>query len=143
MNEQEELNIYNFKRGDIITRLKPITDEIGEKDYSLIGAKLSFLGIANASIYISRPLDVLTMLFSGGRTTQTIKLPLELWQNGWGYYIEPDFLDEDLGLDISEEQALQDQIDQAIIEENYQKAEVLKKRLDKIKKEKNGGAGEE
>ena len=137
--EQKELDIYAFKKGDIITRLSPMTDEIGEKDYTFIGHKVKFLGIANASIYLARPLDVLTILFSGGRTSHTIQVPLELWKNGWAFYIEPDFLDDEGGLILDEEAAIQDEIDQAIVEDNFEKAEILKRRLLKLKKNREDG----
>lgn len=140
MKEQVEVDIYTFKKGDEITRLKPMVDEMGEKDYTFIGSRVKFMGIANASIYLSRDLDVLTMLFSGGRTSQVIKVPLELWEKGWAYYVEPDFLDEDeMGFEVDEEAVIQDQIDQAVIEDNFEKAEVLRKRLEELKKQKKDG----
>ena len=139
--KQEELNIYNFKKGDVITRLKPIVDEDGQKDYTFIGRKVTFLGIANASVYLSRDMDFLASLFTG-MTKQTIQLPVEMWEDGWAYYVEPDFLDEDSPLfGLDEEESLKQQIDDAAKADDYEKADRLLKRLEDLKRGKDKGKG--
>ena len=134
--EQEQLSIYKFKKGDLITRIKPMVDETGDKDFTFIGGKITFMGIANASIYISRPLDFLAMIFSG-RNEQVVQLPLELWENGWAFYIEPDFLDAEPEMDI--ESQLEFEFEQAKFDEDYKKADIISKKLDEIRKKKKDG----
>ena len=136
MEEQKQVSIYKFKKGDIITRIRPMVDETGEKDYTFIGGKITFMGIANASIYISRPLDFLAMIFSG-RNEQVVQLPLELWEAGWAFYMEPDFLDAEPEMDI--ENQLEFELEQAKLDENFEKAELIKKELIKLRKTKPDG----
>jgi hypothetical protein len=80
--EQKPRTIYDFRKGDIITRLEPMVDEDGYKDFSLVGAKVTFVGIANACVYLSKKSDPLSKIFLGQDVMQ-IKLPLALCEKGW------------------------------------------------------------
>ena len=133
---QEEKTIYEFKKGDIITRIKPLIDPIsGEKEYSFVGRRLIFMGLANATVYIGQEFDQLIALFMGIKHN-VIQLPIELWKEGWAFYIEPDFLDVD-SIMVEDEAGLQEQIQKASSSENFERAEELRKKLDEIRKNKN------
>jgi len=132
--KQEEQTIYSFKKGDVITRIKPLSGDsgpLGDKDYSLVGKKVTFLGIANASIYLSKPGDFLTTLLLG-KESITIQLPLELAEKGWSYYVEPDFIDSDSPI-LDDEETIKKEIQKAVKEDDYERANALKKRLEEIK----------
>lgn len=131
--KQEEKSIYDFQKGDQITRLKPIVYTDGDKDFALVGKQLTFMGIANASIYLSKEADFLTALFVG-KDKFTLQFPLELCETGWADYVQPDFLDDLDGPIFDDEEKLQEQIKKAVQEDNYEKADELKKKLDKIRK---------
>ena len=129
---QKEKRIYEFKKGDIIVKLKPLMDsQDGFKDYSLVGKKVVFLGIANASVYLSKAADFLTKMFMG-IDNNTIQLPLELWEDGWGYYVEPDFIEEESPI-MEDEGYLKEQIEEAIKTDDYEKADRLKKKMEELK----------
>lgn len=137
--KQEQADIYNFKKGDVITRLKPIIDpETGEKDYTFVGRKVTFLGIANASIYLSRDMDILSALFTG-MNKQTIQLPLEVWEDGWAHYVEPDFLDDESPL-MDDEKSIQEQIEKASAADDFEKADKLLKRLEELRNQRRNGS---
>jgi len=134
--KQEEKRIYDFQKGDVITRIRPMTGEagaLGEKDYSLVGKKVTFLGIANASVYISKAADFLMSIFLG-KDEFTVQLPLELCEDGWSYYTEPDFLDSDALPSLDNEKSLVAEIGKAVEEDNFERAEMLKKKLEELKK---------
>jgi len=136
---QEEKIIYDFRKGDLITRIKPILGEsgpLGDKDYSLVGKKITFLGIANASVYLSKPADFLVAMFTG-KDELTFQLPVELCEDGWAFYTEPDFLDSD-SLPMDSEEKLKEEIRKAVKDDNFEKAEMLKKKLEEIKKSRRG-----
>ena len=138
---QPEKDIYTFKKGDKITRILPIVDEDGFKNFSLVGAKLTFIGIANACIYLTKKPDILASLFLGKEDLQ-IKLPIGLCSTGWADYIEPDFLDnsvEDSNSDIDSNdedldiEELEKSIQKAVDKEDFVRAAVLKKRIIDLK----------
>jgi hypothetical protein len=131
--KQEEKSIYEFKKGDVITRIKPIIDsDTGHKDYTLIGRKLIFMGIANATIYLAQEFDFLAKILLG-MDKNVIQLPVDLWPTGWSYHVEPDFLDEDSML-VDDEQRMQEQLNFAIENQHFEKAEDIRKKLDKLRK---------
>jgi len=133
--KQETKSIYDFKKGDAITRLKPILYADGEKDFTFVGKNLTFMGIANASVYLSKDADFLTAIFTG-RSSFTIQLPLEICEEGWAEYIKPDFLEgEEFILD--DEEDINFKIKDALDEENYELAERLKKKLEELRKNGN------
>jgi hypothetical protein len=129
---QKPKTIYDFRKGDIITRLEPMVDDDGYKDFSLVGAKLTFVGIANACLYLSKKSDPISKIFLGQDIIQ-IKLPLALCEKGWAKYIEPDFLDSSPD-DMTEVQAIEEEIQKAVENEDYFKAEALKNRLIELQK---------
>ena len=131
-------SIYEFKKGDIITRVEPSAplgkggffgDE-GFRDRSYIGEKYILAGIANGCIYLKR-IDALEIRIFGNKL---IDLPLDIFENGWNYWIDPQTLLEDIDetLYVSTNN-LQEAINKAIEEENYEAANKLKKLLDKKK----------
>ena len=153
-------SITEFIKGDIITRIEPVEypeDSIyGKlKDPVYIGMKFELLGIANGCIYLKRSGEqpsILSAIFG-----DIIKLDLYSWKNGWDYYKEPDFLknlgnkleglkisfDEDKDdYDFSnmylnqEEIEIKREIDNAIKEEDYSRAALLNKKLEKLYKNK-------
>lgn len=137
---QEEKRIYDFRKGDVITRIKPIIGEAGtiaERDYSLVGKKITFLGIANASVYLSKAADFLVTLFLG-KDEFTIQLPIELCEDGWAYYTEPDFLDSQDLPPLDNEKNLKDEIRKAVEDDNFERAEMLKKKLEDLQNSKKG-----
>lgn len=134
--KQVSKTIYDFRKGDIITRLEPMVDDDGFKDFSLVGTKLSFVGIANACVYLSKRSDPLTKIFLGQDNIQ-IKLPLALCEKGWAEYVEPDFGQENPIDNFTDEQAITTEIQKAVEEEDYFRAEALKKKLEEITKNKD------
>ena len=132
---QKSKSIFEFRKGDILTRLKPMQDDDGFKDFSLVGAKLTFIGIANACVYLSKKSDPLSKIFLGQENIQ-IKLPLELCEEGWAAYVEPDFGQENPIDNFTDEQAITTEIEKAVEEEDYFRAEALKKKLEEITKNK-------
>lgn len=135
--KQVEQSIYDFKKGDLITRLKPTIEADGFKDYSLVGSEVTFLGIANACIYLSKKSDIFAQMLFGISISQ-VKLPLDIGENGWSTYVKPDFLDEGEPVDYSNTEVIEAEIKKAIDKEDYMKAEYLKQKLEDIKKN-NGG----
>jgi hypothetical protein len=133
---QKAKSIFEFRKGDILTRLKPMQDDDGYKDFSLVGTKLTFIGIANACVYLSKKSDPLSKIFLGQDTLQ-IKLPLELCEEGWANYIEPDFGQENPIDNLTDEQAISTEIQKAVDEEDYFRAEALKQKLEEITKNKD------
>jgi len=132
---QGEKTIYDFRKGDQITRIKPILGDpgtLGDKDYSLVGKKVTFLGIANASVYLSKAADFLISMFTG-KEELTFQIPVELCEDGWAFYTEPDFLDPD-SLPMDSEEKLKEELMKAVKDDNFERAEMLKKKLEEIKK---------
>jgi hypothetical protein len=134
--KQTEQSIYDFKKGDIVTRLRPTIEADGFKDYSLVGSEVTFLGIANACIYLSKKSDIFAQMLFGIAVSQ-VKLPLDIGENGWSTYVKPDFLEEE-PTDFSNTESIEVEIKKAIDKEDYMRAEYLKQKLEDIKKN-NGG----
>lgn len=147
------MSIYDFKKGDIITRIEPSKpipglemDEI--RDRAHIGIPMKFLGIANGCVYVERhekdeksEFDELpdigrlfrNMLGGGGGP---INLPLDMWDEGWSYFIDPYEIGEagDKSEDYisSNKETLKKELKKALANENYELAENIKKRLKKF-----------
>jgi len=133
MKEQEEVNIFTFKKGDIITRITPIIDqEDGHKDYTFIGRRLIFMGIANATIYLAQEFDQLAQLVLG-MEKNVFQLPVDLWPTGWAYHVEPDFLDKNTIL-IDDEKMMLEQLKMATETEDFERAEDIRKKLEELRK---------
>ena len=118
--------IYEFEKGDIMVRVEPaksISGGIGDgiRDRSYVGEKMLFHGIANGVIYIKPTQKVSIFISNEG----LIDLPLDNWDEGWDYWVNPE--------DITENQIpkhiIEEQLKKALEEENYEFADKLKKRF--------------
>lgn len=156
--EQKSMSAYEFKKGDKITRIKPskpikVFGEEEVEDRGYIGSELIFVGIANGCVYVQKPepkfnFDDLDMpgfdeLFKTimGANIGLIHLPLDVWDEGWSYYIDPFSLDtnienmtikETMGLTKSTK-ALLKEYQECIDSENFERAKIIKKELDRRK----------
>ncbi len=120
--------IYEFKQGDEIVRIesaKPIQDN-GIRDRSYVGEKMIFVGIANGVIYL-KPTERLSIFFSA---EGFIDLPLDIWDEGWDHWVDP----ETLLNNVLDEQQLKNKLSEAIATENYELANKLQKMLKNEKK---------
>ena len=146
---QKEISIYDFKRGDIITRLKPSkpfpgSESLGEdiRDRAHIGKPLIFLGIANSCVYVEKKqtqpdeeisgiMNLFNMFSDIGKP---INLPLDMWDEGWSYYIDPYSINgkEELFFNESKDD-LEKDLKIALEKEDYKKADEIQKRLDRLK----------
>jgi len=125
-------SIYDFKKGDEIVRVQPAKPyspglyetEGGFRDRSYMGTKLIFMGIANGQIYL-QPTDSFSLHVFGDKL---IDLALDIWDEGWDLYIDPqklfDGVEPSIGNSIIEEQ-----LKRAIANEDYELAEKLKLKL--------------
>lgn len=125
-------NIREFKKGDAIVRVEPakpypsttnmfgVTQD-GVRDRSGIGEKVIFLGIANAQIYFKRT-DPFELLIFGDKLCS---YDLDLWDEGWDYYQEPEIFLSDSESKLS----IEAKIKAAIEKENYELAEKLRRSL--------------
>ena len=88
-----ERSIYEFEKGDQITRLKPAkalwADMSGDRSY--IGEKLIFQGIANGVIYLKRTNEIELKIFGD----KLIELPMDIFSDDWAYYQDPTTLFEE------------------------------------------------
>ena len=128
-------SIYEFKKGDIVTRVAPakalgrsIFNPEGTGDRSYQGDKLIFVGIVNGCIYLKRTNALELQIFGD----KMIDLELDIFSDGWEYYIDPNSLLEDIEETILiSTDGLKEAIEKAIAEENYESAEKLTKLLEK------------
>ena len=131
-------SIYEFKKGDIITRVSPsksmgisILNPEGVGDRSYQGEKLIFIGIANGCIYLKRTNELELKIFGD----KLMDLELDIFSEGWDYYIDPNSLLEDADETIFvSTDGLQEAIDKAVAEENYEAADKLQKTLNNLNK---------
>lgn len=148
------MSIYEFKRGDIITRIKPAKPIkiIGEETYEdrgFIGKPLSFLGIVNGCAYAEKYVkkkdknnkeeellnfnEFFNMLFP----KEAISFPLDIWDEGWTYYIDPYemFNETDQNnLEIKENRlSLENKLKLALENEDYNEAAKIRTKLEKLK----------
>jgi hypothetical protein len=112
--------IFEFKAGDKITRLKPATEF---NDRSYIGDELTFIGIVNGKIYFSNKKSPFGEEYISG-------VHLDLWKDDWNYYVDPKNLLEGKEHIISSI-SIQEQIQRAIDNEDYELAEKLTKIIKK------------
>jgi hypothetical protein len=157
--KQIPFSAYEFKPGDIVTRLipsKPIKI-MGEEtivDRGYIGEELMFLGIVNGCVNVERmnhtKQDLLKAMFSPGPVM--ISLPLDAYDEGWAYYIDPysllDNVNEEApqkkkkkpqGILIDEELSLEmlnKLFDEAVRTQNFEEAAALKIRIKELSKKK-------
>ena len=113
--------IYEFKQGDEIVRIesaKPIQGN-GIRDRSYVGEKMMFHGIANGVIYL-KPTERISIFFSN---SGFIDLPLDNWDEGWDYWVDPETITENQ----MPKHVVEEQLKKALDEENYEFADKLKK----------------
>jgi len=156
---QKSMSIYEFKRGDLITRIepsKPLPGFDGEdfKDRAYIGTPLKFLGIANGCVYVERYKkpnhqegeDELPIIGSFFKMmvgeAGPINLPLDIWSDGWSYYIDPYTLSRELDdkfQDLADDEPhasleeLERQLKEALKREDYLRADKLQKMINNLK----------
>ena len=131
-------SIYEFKKGDIITRVSPsksmgisILNPEGIGDRSYQGEKLIFIGIANGCIYLKRTNELELKIFGD----KLMDLELDIFSEGWDYYIDPNSLLEDADeTTFVSTDGIKEAIQIAISKENYEAADKLQKTLNKLKK---------
>jgi hypothetical protein len=128
--------IYDFKKGDEIVRVQPAKpysavriglfgqEEGGVRDRSYMGEKLIFVGIANGQIYLQSDSDFRKAMFGD----RLIDLSLDIWDEGWDLFIDPKKLLEGFEPKM-DKQTIEEQIQNAIKNEDYELAEKLKSKL--------------
>lgn len=133
-------SIYHFKKGDIITRIKPskpLSDIVFygsvfrcDGDRSYLGEKLIFVGIANSLIYLQRTDKVDLSIFGD----KLLELPLDIFDEGWDFYFDPmNFFNDTIP--VKDENTIEDikeQLNSAILNEDYETANIIKLKLNEI-----------
>ena len=120
-------SVYDFKKGDEVVRVEP-SKPLGYSDFgdmpitdrSYIGQKLIFVGIANGCVYLKRT-GIEAKIFEG----DLVDLPLDIYDEGWDFYVDPQTLVDD----IIPLEALERALTLALEKEDYETAENLKKRI--------------
>jgi hypothetical protein len=80
------VTIYECIQGDEIVRVQPSKPlNSGIRDRSYMGKKLIFGGIANGNIYFKDPDELSQQIFGD----KLFSISLDLWDEGWEYYIDP------------------------------------------------------
>ena len=150
------MKIYEFEKDDIITRIepsKPYPNLYGapETDRAFLGKPYKFVGIANGCLYIklhteeitnkkTDEMDASSLLnfFTGYVSNRLINLPLDIWDDGWSHYIDPEkmFGDKEVVDDLSnlKKEELKKRLKKALNTESYEEAERIKKELLKYDK---------
>lgn len=113
------MHISEFKKGDIITR----TERSLRGDGSYVGEKMIYAGIANGCIYgvLRHPLFGIMKL----------DVPVDEWSDGWGFWVDPDLLFDNIDLSFSTKKELQEKLEYAISIEDYEQADFIKSLLNK------------
>ncbi|GAG23187.1 unnamed protein product, partial [marine sediment metagenome] len=139
MYVNESQSIHEFRKGDVVTRVRSAymeTPDGGYKDTQLMGQKLIFLGIANGCIYLERSTTIEKIL-----NGQTFYIPLEAFEEGWNHFEDPEFLKGKGNMLSMIERAMADQTEaalkklhkKALEEENFELAAKIKKKMKKLK----------
>ena len=144
--KQESLSIENFQIGDIIVRMEPSAPlgsrEGGIRDRSYLGKPLKFLGVVNGCIYVEKikndfdsgdMFSLIEMLSMITGDVGPISLPVDLWSEGWALYINPYEINGNNALEKYTKIQLEKILKEALEKEDYKKASVIQKRLDKLK----------
>ena len=146
MKKQTPKKIYHFKRGDKITRIQPSKpmmkmgdDEFVDRNY--IGAPFIFIGIANGCIYLKRIIpdqmkEALSIfsLFGDSSFDPMIHVELDLFEDGWDYYVDPVSLGGNEEVSLTE---LEKQKKNALEKEDYKEADRIDKLIKKLKENEN------
>ena len=134
--------INEFKKGDIVTRVKPgkelsnvvnflIKEPINSGgDRSYIGEKIIFVGIANGCAYFQRTNPLELKIFGN----KLIDLPLDIFSEGWEFWVDPNSFLEDKEFEekkILDNEELEKMHKKALEEENYELANKLKNLIKK------------
>lgn len=149
------MNIRDFKKGEIITRVMPSKpystggDEV--PDYSFIGSKFVLLGILNGCIYVEKhnPSNIFMSLIFGasGPTKSVLKLPVTLWEEGWEMYVDPteefgleeviEFIEDLVDNNKNKKTSLEEKLEEAIKNDDFEKAEEIKKKIENLRNKNN------
>jgi hypothetical protein len=133
--------INEFKKGDIVTRVKPgkelnainfFNEEpmVFGADRSYIGEKLIFVGLANGCAYFKRTNPLEIRIFGD----KLIDLPLDVFEDGWDNWIDPNSLLDEEEFDDKkklDDEELKKMIQKAINDEDYELAQKLNNILKK------------
>lgn len=143
---QEPKSIYEFKKGDKITRIKPSKpvakigdDEITDRNF--IGTPFIFIGIANGCIYLKRIIsentkEIISLLnILDPERDSLLHLELDVFDEGWATYIDPLTLGEEFNEKESKESIteLQKKMKKALDKEDFEEAARLKKIIESKK----------
>lgn len=128
--------IYEFAKGDEIVRVIPakpypsVIDGVEPiRDRSYIGEKMIFVGIANGVIYL-RVTDKHHVAMLGNRLRE---LPLDVWDDGWDNYFDPENLLNGIEHVQSESRSdLLKRLQLAIDSEDYESAEIIRRKLNEM-----------
>ena len=134
-------SIYEFKKNDVVVRVEPssvigysIMNPDGTRDRSYIGEKLILMGVVNGCIYLQRTDELNIKIFKN----KLVELPVDIFDGGWDYYIDPNKLLESVDDEtLISTDGIQKALTKALAEENYEAAAKLKKLLNKNEKKKN------
>ena len=131
--------IYDFEIGDEIVRIIPSKAfeygiSAGVRDRSYLGERMIFKGIANGHIYLKRMEEFQKRLFGD----KLLNLPLDMWDQGWDTWVDPETLDEvNLSKEVLEvvsedvQAKVDELIKEAVVNEDYELAARLKNTLHK------------
>jgi len=136
--------VYKFKKGDEVVRIIPaksLGDMIGlmgetiERggDRSYMGEKLIFQGIANGQAYFKRTTEFELKMFGD----KLLSLSLDIWDEGWAMWVNPETAFENGDTIVKSKTVskkdIEKQLKEAIRVEDYELADKLQSKLDKIK----------
>lgn len=148
--KQTAKKIYDFKKGDKITRIQPSKPvmKLGDEemvDRNYIGTPFIFVGLANGCIYLKKQvpelnesqrdfLSILTMI-GGDSVAPMIHLELDLFEDGWDYYVDPNTLGEETEeKNTFTAEELENQKLKALQSEDYKEADRIQKILNNLNK---------
>ena len=103
--------IFEFKKGDKITRIKPAN---GFGDRSYMGDELVLIGIANGQIYFKNNNSFMNSILGEEHISN---VALDLWSEGWIEYIDPKTLIEGQE-DVISNLSIEKQIEKAVENED-------------------------
>jgi hypothetical protein len=127
--------IHAFTKGDEIVRIEPSKpysstqiglfgeETIETRDRSYMGEKLIFVGIANGQIYLKRTDNLSIELFGD----KLLSLSLDVFDDGWDYWFDP----ENLLQGLEPKESLIHKLENAVKIEDYELATKLRDELEK------------
>ena len=146
MRKQKPTSIHKFKKGDRITRIqpsKPIAkiqdEEIVNRNY--IGTPFIFVGIANGCIYLKKFMDkntaemtALLTLFTNETLDDMINIELDIFEDGWAHYIDPEILENEVITNSITIEELESKKEEALKNENYEEVIRIQNQIKQHKK---------